>query len=458
MGGLPWGVATITDNIPPATEPIPTIMERPRWRDTFSSLRIRNYRLYVLSQVVANTAVWMQRIAIDWLVLELTGNVTMVGITVALQFGPILLFGAWGGVVADRFPKRTILITVQAIVAVLCAVLAALTLTGGVEVWHVFVIAFVLGTAAAIDGPARAAFITEMVGHSRLRNAISVNASIFHFGGMLGPAISGFLIVIVGSGWSIGANSLAGIVVLAALIAMRPAELRPAPRLTNSSGQIRAALAYAASKPAIFWTLVTLAFVSTFGMSLPVLLTAMANDVFGTGAKGYGLYSSLAAVGAFLGAILSTRRTALRLRTIVGGAFVFGIVTAVAGAVPVAGVFLVALVGIGLSRLLFATAAESMTQLSSNVGIRGRVMSLYIMVLLGGQAIGGPIMGWIAEEAGARTALMVAGLVPAIAATAIAATLARTGQLRIAVNLRSPRAPLRIVPRLPRQADAAPLD
>lgn len=440
-------MARTNDDIAPATEPIPLILDRPRWRDTFDSLRIRNYRLYVLSQVVANTSVWMQRIAIDWLVLELTGSVTLVGVTVALQFGPILIFGAFGGVIADRYAKRSLLIQTQAVVVVLCSILAALTIAGIVQVWHVFLAAFLLGTASAVDGPARSAFISEMVGHSRLRNAISVNASIFHLGGMLGPALSGLLIVLVGSGWSIAANALAGLVVLVALGAMRTGELRPSPRLARSAGQIRAALRYALSKPAIFWSLVTLFFVSTFGMSLPVLLAAMANDVYQTGARGYGLYSSLAAVGAFLGALLSTRRTSLRLRSIVGGAIVFGLITAAAGLAPVVGVFLVALVGIGLSRLLFAMAAESMTQLSSNTSIRGRVMSLYIMVLLGGQALGGPLMGWIAEEWGARTALAVAGLVPAVAGLVIAAILARTGDLTLRVDIRHPRAALSIVSR-----------
>ena len=440
-------MAPTTNNIAPATEPIPLVLDRPRWRDTFDSLRIRNYRLYVLSQVVANTSVWMQRIAIDWLVLELTGSVALVGITVALQFGPILLFGAWGGVIADRYAKRSLLIQTQSVVVVLCALLATLTIAGVVQVWHVFLAAFLLGTAAAVDGPARSAFISEMVGHTRLRNAISVNASIFHLGGMLGPALSGMLIVLVGSGWSIAANAVAGLVVLTALGAMRTGELRTSPRLTRSTGQIRAALRYAMSKPAIFWSLATLFFVSTFGMSLPVLLAAMANDVYETGARGYGLYSSLAAVGAFLGALLSTRRTSLRLRSIVGGAIVYGLITAAAGFAPVVGVFLVALVGIGLSRLLFAMAAESMTQLSSNTSIRGRVMSLYIMVLLGGQAVGGPLMGWIAEEWGARPALAVAGLVPAIAGIAIAATLARSGELTLRVNIRTPRMPVSIVSR-----------
>lgn len=441
-------MASLLTDLPPATEPIPTLLDRPTWRESFSSLRIRNYRLYVLSSMVSSTAVGMQRIAVDWLVLELTGSVTLVGLTVALQFAPSLLIGAWGGVIADRYSKRGVLLTTQSIVVVICAVLAALTIAGAVDVWQVLLAAFLLGTAAAVEGPCRSAFVTEMVGTGRLRNAISVNASIFHLGGLLGPAVSGALIVVVGSGWSIGVNSFAGLAVIGALLAMRPSELRRSPRLPRSRGQIRAAIHYVLGKPPIFWSMVTLAFVSTFGMSLPVLLTAMANDVYRTGAAGYGLYSSLAAVGAFLGAVLSTRRTSLRLRTIVGSAVVFGLVTAAVGFVPFAGVFALALVGVGLSRLLFATGAESLTQLSSNTGIRGRVMSLYIMVLLGGQAVGGPLMGYLAEEFGARTAFAISGLVPAIAGIAIALVLARTGRLMVRVDLRQLRAPVSIVRRL----------
>lgn len=438
-------VASSHLDLAPATEPIPTMLERPAWRDTFSSLRIRNYRLYVIASAVSSTAVWMQRIAVDWLMLELTGSVTLVGITVALQFAPNPLFGVWGGVIADRYSKRGILLITQSVVVALCAGLAALTIAGTVQAWQVLLAAFLLGTVAAIDAPARSAFVTEMVGTGRLRNAISVNASIFHLGGLLGPAVSGALIVVVGSGWSIGVNALAGLVVIAALTAMRPSELRRSPRLPRERGQIRAALRYVSGKPAIFWSMLTLAFVSTFGMSLPVLLTAMADDVYRTGAAGYGVYSSLATVGAFLGAVLSTRRTSLRLRTIVGSAIVFGVITAAVGVLPSAGVFAIALIGVGMSRLLFATGAESLTQLSSNSGIRGRIMSLYIMVLLGVQAVGGPLMGYLAEEFGARTAFAISGLVPAAAGLAIALVLSRSGRLEVRVDLRRLRAPLSIV-------------
>jgi MFS family permease len=216
---------------------------------------------------------------------------------------------------------------------------------------------------------------------------------------------------------------------------MRVAELTPSPRAERTRGQIREALAYVRKKPAIFWSLVTLSFVSVFGMSLPILLAAMAQNVFDTGSAGYGVYNSIVAVGALTGAIVSTRRRTLRLRTIVVAAAAYGLLQFAAGFSPWYVAFLVVLPGIGLARLLFATAAESMTQLSSNAAIRGRVMSLYGMVMIGGQAIGGPLMGAIAEHLGARIALMISGGVPASAAIVIALVLARSGRLRLKVSL-----------------------
>ncbi|MEP6478329.1 MAG: MFS transporter [Rhodoglobus sp.] len=417
------------------TEPIPILGERVLWRDTFISLRTRNYRLYVISQLLANTAGWMHRIATDWLVLELTGNVALVGITVALQFGPVLLFGPWGGVIADRYNKRRLLIFTQASSAVLCALLAVLTIVGVIQLWEIYLIVLLLGLLVVVDSPTRSSFVSEMVGQQRLRNAISINASIFHLGGLIGPAVSGVLIAIVGAGWSIAVNSFALFAVVAALLAMRIAELTPSPMVERTKGQIREAIAYVRKKPAIFWSLVTLSFVSVFGMSLPILLAAMAQNVFDTGSAGYGVYNSIVAIGALSGAVLSTRRRTLRLRTIVIAASAYGLLQFAAGFSPWYIAFLVVLPGIGLARLLFATAAESMTQLSSNPAIRGRVMSLYGMVMIGGQAIGGPLMGTIAEHLGARVALMISGGVPAVAAIVIALVLARSGKLRLRVSL-----------------------
>lgn len=428
------------------TAPIPVLENRPRWRDTFAALRAYNYRLYVVGQLVANTGGWMARVAIDWLVLELTGNVALVGLVVALQFAPAIALGPWAGVLSDRHSRHRILIATQSTGLVANGTLAALTLLGVVEVWHVFAVAAVTGVAMAIDGPSRSAFVSEMVGTARLRNAISLNATIFHLGGLLGPAISGVLIVAVGSGWSIAINAGTASVALLAMLLMRTHELQRPPRGPRRGGQVREALRYAWRKPTIRWPILLLAFVATFGMNLPVLFTASAQH-YGTDAAGYGLYSSLAAVGAFLGAILSARRRSLRLRSIVVATIAYGLVTAFAGVAPWYPLFLAALVGIGVARLLFATGAESMTQLSTNLAIRGRILSFYFMVVVGGQAVGGVVMGFVAEHFGATVSFLVAGLVPALAAISVAILLARRHQLRIRVNLRSPRRLIRIVPR-----------
>ena len=244
-------MTTETSTSIPPTEPIPVLLERPRWRDTFDSLRVFNYRLYVISQVLSNTSGWMQKIATDWLVNELTHNVALVGVTVFLQFAPVLVFGVWGGVIADRVDKRRLMMGTQLTTALLCAVLGALTIIGIVEVWQVWGVAFLLGMVAVVEGPARSAFVNEMVGHRRLRNAISLNASIFHLGGLLGPAISGVLIVLVGSGWSISVNAVAAIVVAVTLGCMRVRELLPSPRVIRSKGQIREGVKYVIGKPTI---------------------------------------------------------------------------------------------------------------------------------------------------------------------------------------------------------------
>jgi len=419
-----------------ATAPIPVLLKPPKWRDTFSSLRIHNYRLYVMSQSISNTSVWMQRIAIDWLVFELTGSVTAVGITAGLQFGPMLLFGPFGGVITDRFKKRPTLVTTQSVAVVLCGVLAALVFTGVVQVWQVYLTACLLGFVDIVDQPAKKVFVNEMVGQRHLSNAISVNASIWHLGGLVGPAISGVMLALVGAGWAIGINSLAGCFVIAALLAMRKSELLPSLVVEHAKGQIREALRYVRSKPSIFWPMVMLAFVYTFGMNLPVLLVAFADKVFGSGAAGYGLYSSAAAVGALVGAIASTRRITFRLRFIVFSAGLFGLTLVLTGLAPVLSVFLVVLASIGFMRMLFSTTAEAIVQLSSNRIIRGRVMALYAMIAVGGQALGSPVMGWLAEVFGARAAMVVSGAVPCLAAIVVAVLLARSGGLSVRFRLR----------------------
>jgi MFS family permease len=444
---VPWDPMSSVDTVDIATvtAPIPILEARPRLRDTFAALQAHNYRLYVISQFFSNTGGWMARIAVDWLVLELTGNIALVGLTVTLQFAPTLLLGPWAGVISDRSHRRTVLLVTQSVGTVANGLLAALVLVGLVQVWHVFVVAAVTGASMAIDGPSRSAFVSEMVGTRRLRNAIALNATIFHLGGLIGPAISGALIVVIGSGWSIAANAVTSAVAVVALAIMRRRELIPSPRVPAQRGQIREAVRYIRRKPTIFWPMLLLGFNAVFGMSLPVLFTSAANDAYHSGAAGYGLYSSLAAVGALSGALIASTRRAVRLRSLVGAVIVYGCVTAFAGIAPWYPLFLAALAGIGLSRLLFGTAAESITQLSTNTAIRGRVMSFYILVMVGGQAIGGVLMGWIAEHLGTTIAFALAGLVPATAGVTVAIILARRHQLAIRFSLRTPKRPFRIV-------------
>ena len=430
-------------DIATVTAPIAVLAKRPSFRDTFIALGAHNYRLYVLSQLFAHTGGWMSRIAVDWLVLELTGNIALVGLTVTLQFAPTLVLGAWAGVLSDRTNRRAVLLVTQSVGTAANGILAALVLLGWVELWQVFLVAAVTGASMAIDGPSRSAFVGEMVGPARLRNAIALNATIFHLGGLIGPAISGVLIVAVGSGWSIAANSLTSAVALLALAVMRRRELLGSPRIAPRRGQIREALRYIRAKPTIFWPMVLLGFNALFGMSLPVLFTSAANDTYHSGAVGYGLYSSLAAVGALTGAVLSSMRRTVRLRSLVSAVIVYGAVTAAAGFAPTYPMFLVTIAGIGLSRLLFGTAAEAITQLSTNMAIRGRVMSFYIMVMVGGQALGGLLMGWIAEHLGTMVAFAVAGTVPALAGVTVGLILAVRHRLRIRDLYRSSRFALR---------------
>ena len=281
---------------------------------TFSSLHTRNFRLFASGQVVSNTGTWMQRIAQDWLVLSLTGSATAVGITTALQFVPTLMFGLTGGLLADRYPKRRILLATQVGMATMGATLAALTLTGRVQVWHVFVIAFGLGMVTAVDNPTRQSFVNEMVGPDHLRNAISLNASVFQLGALVGPAISGVLINAVGPGYSFALNAISYTAPLIMLGRIRDSELIHAPAKDAVGSQLRDGVRYVASRPAMRWPIVLVGCFGLFTMNLPVTLAAFANSVFHSGPSGYGLLSSVVAAGSLTGAIVSARRTSTRLR------------------------------------------------------------------------------------------------------------------------------------------------
>ncbi|GAA4199728.1 MFS transporter [Actinocatenispora rupis] len=404
---------------------------------TFRSLRTRNYRLFATGQVVSNTGTWMQRIAQDWLVLSLTNSPTAVGITTALQFLPMLMFGLWGGVLADRYPKRRLLIATQSCMGLLAAALAVLTLTGTVRVGHVYLIAFLLGLATVVDNPTRQSFVTEMVGESDLRNAVSLNAAIFQAARLVGPAVAGVLINAVGAGWAFGVNALSYVGVLTGLLLMRPAELYPSPRVARARGQLREGLRYIAGRRELVWPIVLVGFVGTFGYNWPIILSAFAKDVFHHGAGTYGVFNTLMAVGSLAGALLAARRTTTRLRMLLAAAAGFGVLEVVAALTPWFWLFCPLLLVIGLLGLTFNTTANTTVQLACSPEMRGRVMGVYMLVFTGGTPIGGPLIGWVTETYGARDGLAVGGAVAALAAATVAAILAFARHDGTPVSIRS---------------------
>jgi MFS family permease len=333
----------------------------------------------------------------------------------------------------------------QSVIGVLAALLAILALTHTVEVWHIWAIAFGVGLVVVVDNPTRQVFASELVGPRNLRNAISINASVFQLGGLIGPAVAGYLLEAVGAGWAFAINAASCVITVVTLALLRQSTLVRITPMPRVKGQLKEGLAYVARKPAIFWTIVMVAILAVFALTTPVILAAFANDTFHVGASGYGLFNTLIAAGALTGALLSTRRTGVRLRTVILTAMVWGGLQALGALMPNEFGLSAILVALGVASLLFITAANSLVQLSSNVGIRGRVMSLYVLVLLGGQAVGGPLMGWIVSTWGPTVGMAVSGLVPALAALAIGIHLARRHQLRVRVSLGHGNPPVAII-------------
>jgi MFS family permease len=410
---------------------------------------VRDYRLYLTSQMVATTGLWMQRIAQDWLVLELTGSVTAVGVAVALQFLPMLLFGLFGGVVADRFPKRTILIVTQSMAALVASTLGILALTGAVQAWHVYILATVLGFVTVVDNPTRQVFVSELVGQSHIRNAVSLNSSVFQLGALVGPAASGALIHAVGQGWSFLINAASCLVVVTMVAVIRP---RPVPTVgkpsTGHVGDLREALRYIGRTSEVAWSIVLAATIGLFGLNMPVILAAFADHVFSTGVRGYSLFNSLTAVGALTGAVLSARRQSVpRVRMLTGTLVLLGVMVMAAAWAPSSWLFGIVLVAVGFCTLQFLTGANSLVQTTAVAALRGRVMGVYLLVLLGGQALGGPCVGWLIDHYGARPSMFGCGSLVAVVSLGVGLVIARRSQLTVELELRgSSRLPLHIVP------------
>ncbi|KOV66275.1 MFS transporter [Streptomyces sp. MMG1121] len=413
----------------------------------FSSLRIRNYRLFFVGQVVSNTGTWMQRIAQDWLVLSLTGSSAAVGITTALQFLPMLLFGLYGGVLVDRLPKRPTLLVTQASMALTGLALAFLTLSGHVQVWHVYLAAFAMGLATVLDNPARQSFVSEMVGPEQLQNAVSLNSANFQSARLIGPAVAGLMITGVGTGWAFLANGLSFVAPITGLLLMRARELHVVTRAPRGKGQLREGLQYVAGRPELIWPIVLVGFIGTFGFNFPVWLSAYAEHIFHAGAGGYSLFNTLMAVGSLVGALLAARRGTARLRVLIAAAVAFGALEVVAALAPSYWLFALLLVPIGIFGLTVNVTANTAVQMATDPAMRGRVMALFMMVFVGGTPLGAPVVGWITDTYGARVGFALGGVISAGAAATIGLVLARIGGLRLTLRWNHGHPRVRFVPR-----------
>jgi len=402
-------------------------------RRIFRSLRSFNYRVWAAGALVSNVGTWMQRAAQDWLVLtELTDHsASAVGIVMALQFGPQLLLMPWSGYAADHFNQRRLLMATQATMGALALILGLLTVTGLVQLWHVYVFAFLFGCSAALDAPVRQTFVAELVGDADLSNAIALNSTTFNAARMIGPAVAGLVIASVGTGWAFLFNGASFMAVLASLSLLRTSELRPNARAHRTKGSVLQGFHYVWSRPDLRTTLIMLFLIGTFGLNFPIFISTMAVGVFHTDARGFGLLSSMMAVGTMSGALLAASRERPRFNALVLGAATFGLGCTLAALAPGYWLFAAALVVIGVAALTVMNTSNALMQLSTEPAMRGRVMALRLGVALGGTPIGAPIVGWVADHFGPRWALGIgatAGFAAAIIAVGALSRHAHEGQ------------------------------
>jgi MFS family permease len=374
---------------------------------TFRSLRTFNFRLWTAGSLVSNVGTWMQRVAQDWLVLtQLTHHdASALGIVMGLQFAPQLLLLPWTGSAADRLNQRRLLMVTQATMGVLAFILGALTIAGVIQLWHVYVFAFLSGSAAALDAPVRQTFVAEMVGDEDLPNAVALNSTSFTAAGMIGPAVAGLLIAKVGIGWAFLLNGLSFAAVLISMSFFRLSELHARARAHRTTSGFREGFRYVWRRPDLRAILIMLFLIGTFGLNFPLFISTMAVNVFHSDARGFGLLSSIMAVGTLSGALSAAGRKKPGLASLLVGAGVFGLGCTLAALAPGYGWFAATLVVIGAAALTFLNATNSIMQLSTEPAMRGRVMALRIGIALGGTPIGAPIVGWVANHFGPRWAL-----------------------------------------------------
>ncbi len=400
---------------PPGKEPVTDLGWRQR---TFAALANRNYRTFFIGQAVSLTGTWMQSVALAWLILQLTGSATWLGIAIALQTLPVLLLAPYGGLIVDRVDKRRLLITTQAIATAQALTLGLLTVTGHITMTWVLVLSVALGLINAIDNPGRQAFVREMVPPELVRNAVSLNAVLVNVARAVGPAVAGVLIATTDVGVCFLVNAVTFVAAIGAYLLMDRAQLTPTEPVIRGPGQLREGLRYVRGEPELLVPLLMMALVGTLTYEFQVTLPAFATETFGSSASGLGLMVAAMGLGAVIGGLVSAGRHASGIRTIVVAASVFGIATAVTALAPTIVVAAGCLVATGAASIWFLSTGNTTLQLIAAPEMRGRVMSLWTVAFIGSTAIGGPLIGVVAERAGPRWALGL-GAAAALAAAGL---------------------------------------
>jgi MFS family permease len=396
---------------------------------TFSSLRIRNYRLYYVGQAISTSGTFMQTIAQAWLVLKLTNSGTALGIVAALQNLPVLLLAPWGGLVADRFPKRTLLLLTQSAFGIVALIFGGFVVTGLVRLWMVYVLALVFGVINCVDNPVRQSFVVEMVGKEELKNAVTLYSSMVNLARVIGPALAALLISLLGLGPCFVANGLSYAAVLVMLLAMSTQELHPAAPLAHVAGQIMGGFRYVYSTPILRNVLVIMAIIGTLTYEFQVSLPLLAQFTFHGDASSYAALTAALGLGAVIGGLVTASRRSTSIKVVVVAAFGFGASALLAALMPTLPLAVAGVILVGFFSILFSSSGNTTLQLASDPQMRGRVMALWAIAFLGSTTIGGPIIGFIGEHANPRWGLATGGMA-AILAGAYGAAAIRTRHAR----------------------------
>jgi MFS family permease len=412
----------------------------------FRALENPNYRIWAGGAIVSNIGTWMQRVAQDWLVLTVLTDHSgaAVGLTTGLQFLPMLLFGPYGGVLADRYRKRIILMWTQLAMGFTGLAIGLLVVTGTAQLWHAYVAAFCLGVASAVDAPARQAFVSELVGQDNISNAVALNSASFNTARLTGPAIAGVLIAWVGTGPVFLLNAASFAAVLVSLFRIRTSHAAPVVTGTRNKHQVVEGIRYVRRRPDLMLIMVLVGILGAFGMNFPVINSLMATTEFSMGPSEFGLLGSIMAVGTLAGALLAARRSGPRLRFLLGGALGLGFFTILGSLAPSFWTYAAVLVPVGLASITFLNSCNTSIQLSVEAQFRGRVLALYLAVLQGGTALGSPLVGWIGSQFGARWSVASGGIVVLLAGIAAVVAVSRRnritfrGAVRMALGRREP--------------------